>query len=68
VARYLVDFVYDPDSGLIIGNATECRLGDPNKDEAPLVFKVTAQVGREPAEERTYNITLRPELLSQVEF
>ena len=68
VARYLVDYVYDPDSGVILDTATEWRLGIKADDEPPLIFKVTAQVGLEPAEERTYNITLRPQLLGQVEL
>lgn len=66
VARYLVDYVYDPDSGMIIDTATEWRLGIEAEDETPLIFKVTAQVGLEPAEERTYNITLRPDVIAQV--
>jgi prepilin-type N-terminal cleavage/methylation domain-containing protein len=76
VSRYLVDYSYDPDTGAISGNATECRVGvvlhsdDPyeNINEPSLIFRVTAQVGREPPEERTYNIMLRPEILSQVEI
>ena len=72
VARYLVDYIYDPDTGATIGNATECRVGVVNPaadvNEPSLIFKVTAQVGREPPETRTYNIQLRPELLSQVEI
>ena len=72
VARYLVDFTYDPDTGAITGNATECRVGIVNPaqglNEPSLIFKVTAQVGQEYPEERTYNIMLRPDILSEVEI
>lgn len=61
VARYLVDTV----AGI---PATQITEGDPNTGQAPLMFKVTSQVGREPSEERTYDITLRPEMLAEVGF
>jgi len=61
VARYLVDSI----EGV---PATMIRVGVVNIGEPPLIFTVTSQVGRERLEERTYNITLRPEALSQVGF
>jgi prepilin-type N-terminal cleavage/methylation domain-containing protein len=61
VARYLVDSIEG-------APATMIRVGDVNIGEPPLIFTVSSQVGREPLEERTYNITLRPEALSQVGF
>jgi hypothetical protein len=51
VARYLLDESTDP-----LG-VTEIRLGGAG--EAPLVFTVTSQVGREPVESRTYEIKPR---------
>jgi prepilin-type N-terminal cleavage/methylation domain-containing protein len=51
VARYLLDATTDPPG------VTEVRLGGAG--EAPLVFTVTSQVGREPIETRTYEIKPR---------
>ncbi len=61
VARYLLHTIEG-------APATQIREGIPTLGEPPLVFKVTSQVGREPLEQRTYNITLRPETLAQVSF
>jgi prepilin-type N-terminal cleavage/methylation domain-containing protein len=51
VARYLLDATTDPPG------VTEVRPGGVG--EAPLVFTVTAKVGREPVESRTYEIKPR---------
>ena len=61
VASYLVDSIEGTP-------ATEVKEGDPDAHQAPLIFKVTSHVGREPTEDRTYDITLRPQMLAQVSF
>jgi prepilin-type N-terminal cleavage/methylation domain-containing protein len=53
VARYLLDNSSDPPG------TTQVTEGDPTEGEAPLVFTVTSQVGREPIETRTYEIKPR---------
>jgi prepilin-type N-terminal cleavage/methylation domain-containing protein len=61
VASYLVDSIEGTP-------ATEVKEGDPDAHQAPLIFKVTSHVGRERIQERTYDITLRPQMLAQVSF
>ena len=53
VARYLLDNSSNPPG------VTQITEGDLAVGEAPLVFTVTSQVGREPIETRTYEIKPR---------